>query len=59
MGCGDLSHVDKHVYVVIISLHILVFYQPFYLFFDKFLARKELILEDIHQFSLRKKNTMR
>lgn len=54
MGCGDLSHVDKHVDVVIISLHILVFYQPFYLFFDKFLARKELILEDIHQFSLRK-----
>ena len=48
----ELRHVNKHINVVIVSLHVLVLYQPLNLLLDQLLAWQEHILENIHQFSL-------
>lgn len=36
-----LCHIDEHIYIVLVSLHVLVFNQPLNLFFDELFWRQE------------------
>ena len=49
-----LSHVNEHIYVIIVPLHVLVFYQPLNLLLDQLLAGKEHVLQDINQLHLKR-----
>ena len=51
-----LGHVDEHIDVVIVPLHVLVFYQPLYLLLDQLLAGQEHVLQNVHKFRLKIQN---
>ena len=42
------SHVDEQVDIVLVSLHVLVFYQPLDLLLDELLTRQKHVLQDIN-----------
>ena len=46
------SHVDEQVDIVLVSLHVLVFYQPLDLLFDHLFGGQEHVFQDLNQLGL-------
>lgn len=47
-----LGHVYKHIYVIVIPSHVLVFDQPFQLLFDHLFRWQKHILQYVDKFRL-------
>ena len=48
MSEGPLGHINEHINIIIVPLHILVLYQPLYLLLDQFLAWQKHVLQNIN-----------